>query len=240
MTLEKIIANVSRALAFIVVFALADGFYLSQKGFVLENGKMVLSVKEANAKEVPQNDLLMTIKPTGFIVEETNVLGDVNAPITIYEFSSLGCSHCSDFHLDTLPKLKKDYIDSGKVKLVFVDFPIDNKSMQASMLARCMPKDKYFDFLSLLFKKQTSWGLSFKTDKILVSYAEIEGMPAEEAQACLKNDEIAKEIMYGRQQAMEKLNIQGTPSFLVRKGEKEQLLPGAPTYEKLQEIINQF
>lgn len=235
---EKVIKIISRTFAAIVVFLLVDGFYLSQKGFVIENGKIFLA-NEAQAADKQQTEV-KSVDTTAFQMELPFVLGDKNAPITIYEFSSLGCTHCADFHLDTLPKIKKDFIETGKVKVVFADFPIDSKSMKAAMLARCMPKDKYFDFLSVLFKKQLNWGLSFKTEKILASYAEVEGMPVEDANACMNNNAIASEIMYVRQQAMEKLGVMATPTFLVRSAKGEELIAGAPSYEALSNLINGF
>lgn len=236
MSFENVIAKISQIAAAAVIFLIANGFYLSQKGFSWIDGGFVL-VSNAQAKEVLPDTMSSLVKAE-FDVPDARVLGDKNAPITIYEFSSLGCSHCADFHLSVLPELEKNYINEGKLKLVFADFPIDAKSMQASMLAKCMPEDKYFDFIKLLFKKQMTWGMSFKSEKLLTSYAEMEGLSAEKAAACLKDDAIAKEIMYTRQQGMEKLQIQGTPSFLIKKGNKQELLHGLPSYEKIQEILN--
>lgn len=230
---EKIIKMTSRFFAVIVMFLLADGFYLSQKGFQWLDGRVVL-VKAAQASEGEKEPL----DTSAFSVEEQHVLGSRDAPVAVYEFSSLGCTHCADFHLDLLPRLKKDFVDGGKVKVVFVDFPIDKKSMQAAMLARCMPEDKYFDFLSLLFKKQLTWGMSFKTEKLLSGYAEIEGLSPEEAKACMNDDAVAAEIMYNRQQAMEKLGLQATPSFLVRDAGGDVLFTGVPDYEKLSDLLN--
>ncbi len=232
---EKYIKIFSKVLAAIVIFVLADVFYLSQKGFVWQDGGFVL-VKNAQAKpeEIPAGE----IDTASFSIDELYVLGNKNAPITIYEFSSLGCTHCSDFHLDILPKLKKDFIDQGKVKLIFADFPIDKKSMQAAMLARCFPEDKYFDFLSFLFEKQMTWGLSFKTEKLLLDYAQINGLPKEKSIECLRDNKIAAEIMYVRQQAMEKLQIQATPSFLLRSDAGDELITGVPNYKILSEKLN--
>ncbi len=230
---EKIIKITSRIIAAVVVFMLADGFYLSQKGFQLLDGNIVL-VKAAQASDTEKEP----VDTSSFTVEAQHVLGNKNAPVTIYEFSSLGCTHCADFHLELLPQLKKDFIDSGKVKVVFVDFPIDKKSMQAAMLARCMPEDKYFDFLSVLFKKQLAWGMSFKTEKLLSGYAEIEGMSPEKATACMNDNEVAAEIMYNRQQAMEKLGLQATPSFLIRDAGGDIMFTGVPDYAKLSELLN--
>lgn len=230
---EKFVKMTSRILAVVVVFMLADGFYLSQKGFQMLDGRVVL-VKAAQAADTEKEAL----DTSAFTVEQQRFLGDKDAPVTIYEFSSLGCTHCADFHLELLPRLKKDFVDGGKVKVVFVDFPIDKKSMQAAMLARCMPEDKYFDFLSVLFKKQLAWGMSFKTEKLLSGYAELEGLTPEEAMACMKDDAVAAEIMYNRQQAMEKLGLQATPSFLVRDAGGDVLFTGVPDYDKLSELLN--
>ena len=230
---EKSLKIISRIVSIVVVFLLADGFYLTQKGFVWgPNGPEL--VRSAQAAETqPKN-----IDTKSFQVELQHVLGSRNAPITIYEFSSLGCTHCADFHLGVLPKLKRDYINEGKVKLMFADFPIDKKSMQAAMLARCMPEDKYFDFLGLLFKKQLSWGLSFKTEKLLAGYAGGEGMDSATAKRCMSDNKMAAEIMYVRQQAMERLDIKATPSFLVRSAGGDELITGVPSYNELKEILN--
>lgn len=230
---EKNIRMVSRFLAVVVIFLLADGFYLSQKGFVAGPNGIEL-VKSAHA----DSSMIRSITPGSFNIETGSVLGDVNAPITIYEFSSLGCTHCSDFHLGVLPSLKRDFIDAGKVKLVFADFPIDKKSMQAAMLARCFSGDKYFDFLGKLFDKQATWGLSFKSEKLLIGYAKDEGMDEYTARKCMKDDKVASEILYIRQQAMEKLDIKATPSFLIRSAKGDELITGVPSYSKISEILN--
>ena len=232
---ERSIRIFSKVLAAIIIFVMADVVYLLQKGFVWQDGTFVL-VKNAQAKGIEKP--LAEIDTSSFSIEPLYVLGDKNSPITIYEFSSLGCTHCSDFHLDILPKLKKDFIDQGKVKLIFADFPIDKKSMQAAMVARCFPEDKYFDFLSFLFKKQMTWGFSFKTEKLLLDYAQINGLSKEKSLACLKDDKIAAEIMYVRQQAMEKLQIQATPSFLLRSNDGDELITGVPNYKALTEKLN--
>lgn len=100
-------------------------------------------VKEARAAANPKeaDGLAQKIAANvNVILPKGHPVGSKDAPISIYEYSSFGCYHCSDFHLETLPKLQKDFIDSGKVKLVFVDFPLDSKSMMAAMIADCMPE----------------------------------------------------------------------------------------------------
>ncbi len=230
---EKNVKMISRFLAIVVVFLLADGFYLMQKGFVAGPNGIEL-VKVARAEDVA----VRKITPGTFNIEATHVLGNLNAPITIYEFSSLGCTHCSDFHLGVLPRLEREFIDTGKVKLVFADFPIDKKSMQAAMLAHCFSGEQYFDFLGTLFKKQATWGLSFKSEKLFIGYAQEEGMSPEMAKKCMNDNSVASEILYVRQQAMEKLDIKATPSFLIRSANGDELITGVPSYSKLSEILN--
>lgn len=230
---EKTVKTISRFLAMVVVFVLADGFYLAQKGFVIGPNGIEL-VKTAQAEE----DNVKRIDAGSFNVSTQHVLGSMDAPITIYEFSSLGCTHCADFHLGILPQVKRDFIDTGKAKLIFADFPIDKKSMKAAMLARCMPSDKYFDFLGKLFKKQTTWELSFKSEKLLTGYAGEEGMDEETAKRCMNDNRVASEILYIRQHSMEKLDIKATPSFLIRSAGGDELIIGAPSYAKISEILN--
>jgi protein-disulfide isomerase len=232
---EKSIGWLSKILAFVLVFAMADVFYLTQKGFVW-NGSGFVLVKQAEAKAEPEQP--KNIDTSSFALDSMYVLGEKDAPITIYEFSSLGCTHCADFHLDMLPKLKKDFIDNGKVKVIFSDFPLDRKSLHAATLARCFPEDKYFDFLSFLFKKQMTWGLSFKAEKLFVDYAGLNGMPKEKAVACMKDEKVAAEIMYVRQQAMEKLDIKATPSFLIRSESGDEMIMGVPNYDELAKKLN--
>ena len=232
---EKGIGLFSKVITIILVFVMADVFYLTQKGFVWQNGTFVL-VKEAQAKVEEKQS--KEIDTSSFSMDPLYVLGEKDAPITIYEFSSLGCTHCADFHLDILPKLKKDFIDAGKVRLIFADFPIDKKSLQAAMLAHCFSEDKYFDFLSFLFKKQITWGLSFKAEKLFVDYAGLNGLSKDKAVECMKDDKLAAEIMYIRQQAMEKLNIQATPSFLIRTVNGDELITGVPNYGDLVKNLN--
>lgn len=129
--------------------------YLNLKGFIMSpDGRPVL-VKEARAAANPKeaDGLAQKIAANvNVILPKGHPVGSKDAPISIYEYSSFGCYHCSDFHLETLPKLQKDFIDSGKVKLVFVDFPLDSKSMMAAMIADCMPEKNYHEFIKLLFK----------------------------------------------------------------------------------------
>ena len=126
------------------------------KGFVLnEKGEIVL-VKAAHAQD--EAPAPAPVIPANYAMPEGMTMGKADAPIALYEFSSFGCFHCADFHLNVLPAIKEKYIDKGLVKLVFVPFPIDRASMDGALLAACVPADKYFAFVDVLFKKQREWG----------------------------------------------------------------------------------
>lgn len=237
MKFEVIIRKISAFVAAFVVFFMAAGMYLSFKGFVLnEKGEIVL-VKAAHAQD--DAPAPAPVIPANYAMPEGMTMGKADAPIALYEFSSFGCFHCADFHLNVLPAIKEKYIDKGLVKLVFVPFPIDRASMDGALLAACVPADKYFAFVDVLFKKQREWGLSRNPTKVLTQYAALSGVSPEKAEACLHNDDTAREILGNRQNGVTQLGIQGTPSFIVHTKDKNELLSGAPTLERLEEIFAQ-
>ncbi len=82
---------------------------------------------------------------------DDRVLGKADAPVTIFEYASLTCPHCADFDEHTLPKLKADWIDTGKARLIFRDFPLDQAAVRAAQLARCAPPEQFYAFVDALF-----------------------------------------------------------------------------------------
>ena len=170
MKFEKVIKTLSATVAAVVVFFMAGGMYLSSKGFtMLENVDIVL-VPSAIAQEESGNVELPVI-PDNLVLPNDHFIGKEDAPISLYDYSSFGCSHCADFHLSVLPKLKEEYIDNGLLKLVFVPFPIDKSSMDGALLAECVADDKYFDFVNVLFKKQRAWRLSRNPQNVMKQFA---------------------------------------------------------------------
>lgn len=233
MKFDVLIKRISAFVAASVVFLLAAGTYLAAKGFEMIDGQLIL-VKTANAAE--NNNEPATVG-SNVVLPEGKTFGDKNAPVSIYEFSSFGCSHCADFHLNTLPKIKKEFVERGKVKIIFNDFPLDQKSMQASLISHCFNNNKYFVFLDTLFEKQREWGLSLNTADVLKKYAYLNGVSEEDADKCLKNKEKAQEIFDNRQYAAKHLKISGTPSFIVSGAGSREILYGAPSYDYLKNLI---
>lgn len=232
---EKVIKRISAVVAGCIVFILVGGMYLSAKGFqVDENGNFVL-MNQANAKDVEEK---VKEIPLNFGFPQEHVLGKEDAKVTLYEYSSFGCTHCADFHLETLPKIIKEYVDTGLMKVAFVPFPLDKNSMDAALLAECVEKDKYFAFADVLFKKQRDWGLSFNPQKILLQYASLSGLAKDKAEACLKNDITAAMILQNRKDGIDKLGIKGTPTFFVVSDKKIDTVFGIKPLDEFKEIID--
>lgn len=237
MKFENIIKNVSAIVAALIVFFMSATMYFSAKGFEMTpDGEIVLMNQAQAESAVPA---ATPVIPNNYVMPKGHSIGSQKAPVVLYEYSSMGCFHCADFHLKTLPELEKKYVNDGKLRVVFVSFPIDKPSMNATLLAECVPADKYFDFIKLLFKKQREWGMSRNPDKLLLQYAALNGVSAEKAQACLKNDAVATDILEYRQDAVTQLGIRGTPSFVISHNGKSRLIDGAPTMENLQTIIDE-
>ena len=125
-------------------------------------------------------------------------LGDPNAPVTIIEYASLTCPHCAAFHKETLPGLKARYIDTGKVKLSFRDFPLDENAVRASMLAHCAGPERYYRFLDVFFAQQASWAGARDPVAALKQLAKLGGMSEEAATTCLADRSIEDAILRAR------------------------------------------
>ena len=85
------------------------------------------------------------------------VLGPENAPVKIKIFSSLTCPHCANFHTKVVPEIKREYIDKGKVQLIFIDFPLDQAAFNASKILHCLDKTQQITFLDIIYEKQIQW-----------------------------------------------------------------------------------
>ena len=159
---------------------------------------------------IPGSTPAVTVAPT-----DQRVLGNPDAPVTMVEFSSMTCPHCASFHNDTLAKLKKDFIDTGKVKLVMSDFPFDGVALRASMLARCVPPSRYFDFVDVLFKNQQRWARSRDPIATLKTFGALVGLDATAVDACLANENLQTAILTSQLEAQERYNIRSTPTFIL-------------------------
>lgn len=144
----------------------------------------------------------------------TITIGKTDAPILIDEYASLGCSHCADFHLNTLPQLKATYLDSGKVKIVYHYFPLDKASVDAALLVECVPPVQKPDVVALLYKEQEKWAHDAKYQDKLKGYGAMLGLTEKTIQSCLNDNKTRDAILQGRVDANKKQQIAATPTFI--------------------------
>jgi protein-disulfide isomerase len=142
------------------------------------------------------------------------VLGVPTAPVTMIEYSSLTCPHCASFHQDTLPQIKASYIDPGKVKLVYRDFPLDEPALTAAMVARCSG-ERYFAVIDLLFATQGTWARSTDTVGALKRAVAPAGMTSAEVDACVAGAELRSGILQIQAAGQSQYAVRATPTFIV-------------------------
>ncbi|NTU77162.1 MAG: DsbA family protein [Alphaproteobacteria bacterium] len=154
-----------------------------------------------------------------FAVPE-RVIGKKDAPVTLQEFASLTCSHCSKFYETILPELQKKYIDTGKVRFILRDFPLDGVALRAAALARCMPVEQFYPFIGVLYKNLGTWAVADNPMKSLQQYAKLGGLSDEKAKACVEDTKMLDALVAGRTAATEKYGVEATPSFIINDGQK--------------------
>jgi len=165
-------------------------------------------------------------------------LGPANASVTITEYASMTCSHCATFNANVFPKIKSEYIDTGKVRYVFREFPLDIKAAVASMLARCIAKDdagKYFAVIDMLFKKLDEW--SFPADPILGFLGlRYPAMSEESVETCLKDQALFDKLSADEEFAHKVLKVNATPTFFINA----ERIKGAISFEEFDKRIKQL
>lgn len=167
------------------------------------------------------------------VVYEERVLGDPNAPVTVIEYASFTCPHCANFHNKVMPQIKKEFIDTGKVKFIYRDFPFDRAGATASMLARCVDPQRFTGFVDMLMKQQAQWARADNPLAALTRLSKLAGLSEEGVNACIRNEKLLDEIVAVRKNAMETYGFNSTPSFLIN-GEK---VVGGGEFERFKSII---
>ena len=162
-----------------------------------------------------------------------HALGSADAPVTIVEYASMTCGHCASFHVTTLPDLKKKYVDTGKVRFVYRDFPLDGVALQAAQIAECAGKDRYFGVLDLVFQTQAQWTAGKDPIADLGKSLRIAGISDADIKACLADEKVANAVVEERKVAAEKLKVNSTPTLFIN-GER---FSGPRTIEAFDEAL---
>ena len=162
-------------------------------------------------------------------------LGPANAPVTITEYASMTCPHCAAFNENVFPKIKSEYIDSGKVRYVFREFPLDIKAAAGSMLARCIAKDdsgKYFAVIDMLFRQQNDWVVK-NTTETLTRIGKQAGLSQQAVEDCLKDQALLDKIAADQKFANEVLKVNSTPTFFING----EMIRGETSFEEFDKRI---
>ena len=189
----------------------------------------LFAVAPAWAQEAKTVDLtdLLTPPELGDMIE-----GLDTAKVTVVEYASASCPHCAAFHNEVYVKLKTDYIDTGKVRFVFREFPHNDQGMAAFMVARCSPKEKYFPLMDIFFKTQEKWVPDAFNQ--LKDIAKQSGMSEADFEACLKNEKVAKGIWNVRDKADKKYGVTGIPTIFVNG----KAFDGERTFAAMKAVID--
>lgn len=162
-------------------------------------------------------------------------LGPADASVTVTEYASMTCPHCAAFTEKVFPKLKSEYIDTGKIRFVFREFPLDVKAAAGSMLARCIAKDdsgKYFAVVDMLFRQQNDWVVK-DTTNTLIRIGKQAGLSQQQVEECLKDQKLLDRIAADQKYANEVLKVNSTPTFFING----EAVKGEQTFEEFDKRI---
>jgi protein-disulfide isomerase len=162
-------------------------------------------------------------------------LGPANAAVTITEYASMTCPHCAAFTEKVFPKIKSEYVDTGKIRFVFREFPLDIKAAAGSMLARCIAKDdasKYFAVIDMLFRQQNEWVLK-NTTETLIRIGKQAGLSQQQVEDCLKDQALLDKIAADQKYANEVLKVNSTPTFFING----EMVKGETSFEEFDKRI---
>jgi len=214
--------NQNRVIAIAVVAVLAVAA-LGYGGWRTFGHKDVVDTGSLGDKEVTAFEKELAVPgPLGDMT-----LGNKNAPITIYEYASLTCSHCAEFSKDTFPLVKKNYIDTGKVYYVLRDFPFDPIATAAFMLSHCAGPERYFGFIEVLFASQPQWAFVDTPMEALKNLAKQGGFSEEKFEACMKDQTVFNHVKTVAERGGQKFGVRSTPTFFINGEKIEGAIPYA-------------
>ena len=166
-------------------------------------------------------------------------IGSNNAKVKIKIFSSLTCPHCADFHKRVVSEIKKNYVDSGKVQLIFIDFPLDLAAFNASKLLHCLDQKRQITFLDTVYEKQNEWTVGSNINEINNNLKKIVknlGISSTNFDKCLNNEVIIDKILNGRIDAHKKYSIESTPTIIIN----EEKFKGSVNFKDIKSKIEKL
>ena len=173
------------------------------------------------------------------ILRDLITLGANDAPVKIKIFSSLTCPHCANFHIKIVSEIKKNYVESGKVQLIFIDFPLDQAAFNASKLLHCVDQKKQITFLDTVYENQDEWAAGSNINEInnnLKKIVQILGINSTQFDKCLNDEVISDKILNGRIDGHQKYSINSTPTIIIN----EKKLEGPVSFKNIKKKIEKL
>ena len=186
--------------------------------------------------------LVVTLKSyadTTKINKNIIAIGSYDAIVKIKIFSSLTCPHCANFHINVIPQLKKEYVDTGTAQLIFIDFPLDQAAFNASKLLHCIDKKKQINFLDIIYGNQSKWTNGSSIENINNNLKKIVknlGITSNQFDKCLMDEVISDKILNGRIDANHKYSIDSTPTIIIN----EKKLEGSASFKNIKKKIEKL
>jgi protein-disulfide isomerase len=146
--------------------------------------------------------------------------GSATAPVTMIEYAALTCSHCANFNKTTLPILKANYIDTGKVRFILRGFPLNPLDVGAFMLTRCTGADRYYPLVNVLFEQQNSWAFNQQPLPVLFNIVKQAGYSEQSFKACLGDQKMLESVEQVRERASKEFGVSSTPTFFINGDRK--------------------
>ena len=193
---------------------------------------VALSQNATSRTETAQK-LLAAVPPLG-----ERSLGSVAAKVVMIEYASVTCTYSAAFNERVWPGLKRDFVETGKLRVIFREFPMDKLALSASMLARCIPEKNYFPTIDLMLQRQKLWR-GRDAGKQLFQILQLSGMTKSQFTACVENESIGRPILESAQYARKVFGVRATPTFFINgtmiDGRKDQMAVRAAVEQALEE-----
>lgn len=192
-----------------------------------------------SAPALAQNTVAEPPAPNGTVsdlklTDKEYAMGPADAKVVLVEYASLTCPHCARFHTTVLPDIKKEFVDTGKIRYVYRDFPLDRLALGAAMVARCAGRDSFFGFIDTFYAAQGQWSRASNPISALANLAKLGGMSQTKFEACLKDVEVQNGILQQRLEASNEFKVQATPTVFVN-GER---YGGGMTLDQMRTLLN--
>ena len=162
------------------------------------------------------------------------VFGKADAPVTVIEYASLTCDHCKRFHIEILPRPKEDYVDTGKIKLIYRHFPFEQVGMMAAVLAECVPRVRFFGLIDMLFRSHDRWAHTQDPKAGLAQIGLLAGISRSAFEACLDDDKLTSAIAEEVRRGQQEHRVKSTPPVIIG----DTVMRGVRSYDDIARAID--